>query len=76
LTATAVIVGETFTVTTELPDFVESCVELAVIVAVPAPAGVKTPALLTTPIPEGLTDHVTDVLKLPVPVTVGVHVDV
>ena len=46
------------------------------IVAVPAPDGVNTPALLTTPIPEGLTDHVTAVLKLPVPVTVDVHADV
>lgn len=75
-TVTEVIAGGTFTVTTELPDFVESCVEVAVIVAVPAPVGVKTPALLTAPIPEGLTDHVTDALKLPVPVTVGVQVDV
>jgi hypothetical protein len=75
-TVTEVIVGGTLTVTTELPDFVESWVEVAVMVAVPAPDGLNTPALLTAPVPEGLTDHVTDVIKLPVPVTVGVHVDV
>jgi hypothetical protein len=38
---------------------VESCVDVAVIVAVPAPAGVKTPPLLTVPMLVGLTDHVT-----------------
>jgi hypothetical protein len=47
------------TVTVALPDLVESCVEVAVMVAVPAPAGVKTPALLIVPILVGLTDHVT-----------------
>jgi len=31
-------------------------------VAVPAPDGVKTPALLTVPMLVGLTDHVTDEL--------------
>jgi hypothetical protein len=44
------------------PDFVESWVEVAVIVADPAAAGVKTPALLTDPKFEGLTDQVTDEL--------------
>ena len=73
---TEVIDGGTLTVTTKLPDFVESCVEVAVIVAMPAPTGVNTPALLTAPIPEGLTDQDTDVLKLPVPVNVDVHADV
>jgi hypothetical protein len=71
------MVGAGFvTVTVALPDLVVSCVEVAVIVAVPAPAGVKTPALLTAPMLVGLTDHATDELKLPVPVTVGVQVDV
>jgi len=55
---------------------VESCIDVAVIVAVPVPAGVKMPPLLTAPMLVGLADHVTDVLKLPVPVTVGVQVDV
>src|ERR1035438_7308615 len=76
LTVTEVIAGVRFTVTCALPIFVESCVEVAVVVAVPAPAGVKTPELLTAPILAGLTDHVIDVLKLPEPVTVGVQVEV
>ena len=59
-----------------LPDFVVSCVEVAEMVAVPAPSGVKTPALLTAPMLVGLTDHVTEALKLPVPLTVGKQVDV
>jgi hypothetical protein len=37
------------TVTVALPDFVESCAEVAVIVAVPAAEGVKTPPELTVP---------------------------
>ena len=45
------------------------------IVAFPVAAGVKTPALLTAPMLEGLTDQVTEVLKLPVPFTVGVQED-
>jgi len=59
-----------------LPDFVVSCVEVAEIVAVPAAEGVNTPALLTVPMLVGLTDHVTEELKLPVPLTVDVQVDV
>lgn len=58
------------------PDRVGSCVDVAKIVAVPAETGVKTPALLTAPMLVGLTDQVTDVLKLPVPARVGVHADV
>jgi len=50
------------TVTVALPDLVESCADVAVMLAVPALAGVKTPALLTAPILAGLTDHVTDEL--------------
>jgi hypothetical protein len=45
-------------------------------VAVPALLGVKTPELLTVPRLVGLTDHVTAWLGFPVPVTVGVQVDV
>ena len=71
-----VIVEGVVTVTAALPDLVESCVDVAVIVAVPVPAGVKTPALLTVPMLAGLTDHVTDELYFPVPLTVGVQVDV
>ena len=40
-------------------------------VAVPAAAGVKTPALLTEPAVMGLTDQVTAVLNAPVPVTLA-----
>jgi hypothetical protein len=39
-----------------------SCVDVAVIVAVPADVGAKTPELLTVPIIEGLTDQVTALL--------------
>lgn len=44
------------------PDLVESSVEVAMIVAVPVPAGVKTPTLLAVPMLVGLTDHVTEEL--------------
>jgi hypothetical protein len=47
-----------------------------VIVAVPVVVGVNTPELLTDPMLDGLTDHMTELLKLPVPVTVGVQADV
>lgn len=58
------------------PDFVVSWVEVAVMVAVPAAAGVKTPAVLTLPMLEGLTDHVTALVKLTVPATSRVQVAV
>ena len=45
-------------------------------VAVPAAAGVNTPVLLTEPAAVGLTDQVTAALKLPVPVTLALQVDV
>jgi hypothetical protein len=45
-------------------------------VAVPAVVGVKTPEPLTDPIFVGLTDQLTELLKVPVPVTVSVQVDV
>ena len=58
-TVTEVIVTGTVAFTVADPDLVESCVDVAVMVAVPAPAGVKTPAGLTAPMLVGLTDHVT-----------------
>lgn len=58
-TETEVMVTGTETVMVDEPDLVESCVEVAVMVAVPAPDGVKTPALETVPAVEGETDHVT-----------------
>jgi len=61
-TLTDVMVGGVATVTVAEPDLVASWVELAVIVAVPANAGVKTPEPLTVPILVGLTDHVTEEL--------------
>ena len=61
-TVIEVIVDGVVTATVALPDLVESCVDVAVMVAVPVPAGVKTPALLTVPMLVGLTDHVTDEL--------------
>jgi hypothetical protein len=53
------MLGWTETLTVPLPDLEVSCVDVAVIVAVPAPVGVKTPAALTVPMLVGLTDHVT-----------------
>ena len=50
--------------------------EVAVMVAVPGDFGVKTPAALTLPIVDGVTDQFTALLKLPVPITVGVQADV
>jgi hypothetical protein len=52
------------------PDLVVSCVDLAVMVAVPVPLGVNTPAEVMVP---PVADHVTAVLKLPVPLTVAEH---
>jgi hypothetical protein len=54
-----------------LPVFVESSVDVAVIVAVPDCSGVNTPADVIDPMDDGLTDQVTALLKLPVPVTVA-----
>jgi hypothetical protein len=64
------------TVTDAVPDLVGSCVDVAVIVAVPTDAGVKTPVLLTEPMLAGVTDHETEELKLPIPDTVAVQADV
>jgi len=61
-TETEVTVDGAVTVTVALPDLVESCVDVAVIVAVPVLEAVNTPALLTVPMLVGLTDHVTDEL--------------
>jgi uncharacterized membrane protein len=43
------LVGGAVTVTLAEPDFVKSCVEVAVMLAVPMLVGVKTPALVTVP---------------------------
>ena len=62
VTETEVIVDGVVTVTAALPDLVESCVDVAVMVAVPVLEAVNTPALLTVPMLVGLADHVTDEL--------------
>jgi len=59
LTETKLTVTGAVTVTVVVPDFVEFLAEVAVMVAVPAPAGVNMPAALIVPILVGLTDHVT-----------------
>ena len=76
ITDTDVMVGDEATVMAAEPDLVASCVEVAVMVAIPADAGVKTPAPLTAPILDGLTDQVTALLKLPAPDRLAVHADV
>ncbi len=58
-TVTDEIVEVAVTVTVAEPDLVESCVEVAVMVADPVPLGVMTPELLTVPMLVGLIVHVT-----------------
>ena len=56
-TATEVMVGGAVETTTPVkPDLVVSCVDVAVIVAVPAPLGVNTPPEVMVP---PVADHVT-----------------
>jgi uncharacterized membrane protein len=62
VTVTDEMVDAAVTVTVAAPDLVASCADVAVIVAVPAPVGVKTPALLMLPMLDGLTDQVTALL--------------
>ena len=70
---TEVIVGGTVTVTVAVPDLLVSQVEVAVMNAVPAPEGANTPAEVIVP---PCADHVTPVLKAPVPWTVAEQLDV
>jgi hypothetical protein len=59
-TVTPVMAGAAVTTTLAVPAFVTSCVDVAVIVAVPAvELGVKTPVAVIVPAVLGLTDHVT-----------------
>ena len=62
LTVTPVTEFAAATTTVAKPDLVVSCVEVAVMVAVPVAVGVKTPALVTVPMLVGLTDQDTVVL--------------
>ena len=75
VTATDVIVEEVdCTVTVAVPDFVLSCVLVAVTVTVPGEAGaVKSPLASMLP---PLADHVTPEPKAPVPTTDALHWDV
>src|SRR5579862_7042895 len=68
-----VMVETAFTVTEAVPILVKSCADVAVMVASPAPDGVNTPAVVIAP-PEA--DHVTALLKFPVPETAAVHAEV
>jgi hypothetical protein len=54
--------GGAVIVTVAEPDLLESSTDEAEIVAVPAPVGVKIPALLTAPMLVGLTDQLTALL--------------
>jgi hypothetical protein len=72
-TETEVIAGDEVTVTDADPDLVASWVDVAVIVAVPAPEGVKTPDELMVP---PVAAQVTAELNVPVPCTVAVQVEV
>ena len=56
-----------------MPDFEVSCVEVAVMDAVPVPAGVKTPEVVIAP---SDATQVTAELYEPVPCTVAVQVEV
>ena len=73
MTVTEVIVPEGFTITVAVPDFDESCVEVAVIVTgvVEGTTGaVKSPDVEIVPT---LALHVTAELKLPAPITDAEH---
>lgn len=69
-TSTEVIVeADEFTATVAVPDFAGSCVDVAVMTALPATAGaVNDPDALIVPL---VADQVTAELKLPVPWTVA-----
>jgi hypothetical protein len=59
-TVTPVMAGAAVTTTLAVPAFVPSCVDVAVMLAVPAvEPGVKTPVAEIVPAVDGLTDHVT-----------------
>lgn len=73
-TVTEVMVGRTaVTVTLAEPDFVESCVEVAVTVAVPVATGVNIPEEVIVP---SVAAQETAELYAPVPCTVAVQLDV
>lgn len=67
---TDVIVEEVFTATLVEPDALVSCIDVAVIVAVPEPEGVNTPDAVIVPL---VAVQVTAALNPPVPKTVEEH---
>lgn len=73
VTVTAETLDAVPTETVAVPDFVVSWTEVAVIVALPAAAGVYTPPAVIVPL---VADHVTALLKFPVPETAAVHAEV
>src|ERR1035441_6456687 len=72
-TVTEVIVMGMETLTALYPDLRASCTEVALIVALPAPEGVKTPPEVIVP---PVAVQVTAWLKAPVPRTVAEHIEV
>lgn len=75
-TATELMVETAVTVIVAEPKWVASWVDVAVMVAVPVVDGVKTPLAVMVPRLVGLTDHVTALLKSPVPATVDAQAEV
>ena len=74
VTATEVIeMGTTLTVRVVAPNLVVSCNDVAVMEAVPADVGVKTPFVVIVPF---VDDHVTPLLYAPVPCTDAVQTEV
>ena len=74
VTVTEVIeMGTTLTVRVVAPNLVVSCNDVAVMVAVPADAGVKTPFDVIVPF---VDDHVIPLLYTPVPCTDAAQTEV
>jgi DNA repair protein RadC len=73
VTETVVMVTGTLMVTVVEPDSVASCVDVAVIVALPAPLGVNIPDDVIVPL---VADHATPLLYAPVPVIDAVQLEV
>ena len=70
ITLTDEIAEESLTVTFAVPDLLESCVDVAVMVAVPAPDGAKRPDDVIVPL---VAVHVTGTLDAPLPKVEAEH---
>ena len=75
-TVIALIVGGGLTVTATEVDLLASCVEVAVMVAVPTTEALNTPLLLIVPAEDGLTVQDTPWLTPEPPFTVALQVEV